>query len=117
MGGSSGRRLAALGMNPRDPCTVALAASVNVATWSNISRWVTGRAWVGASAAIVAMLAAERAGAVSRLPPLLRIPVGVLTVPGSVAVGVLSVQSSLDRMTTGACCDACAEGKACATGA
>ena len=80
-------------------CEKALASSVNIATWANVARWAGGRAWIGASAAIVAMLAAEQARNIANMQPAARVAVGILTAPGSVAVGIVSNQT--------ACCDTC----------
>ena len=89
--GGCGRCGSPTPMSSPDTRATALAATVNVVTWTQISRWVTGRGWPGGAAAIVAMLAAESAGSLGALPPLARAAAGVLTTPGNVALQAAGV--------------------------
>ena len=77
-----------------------IAAITNLFVWSQISETAIGRRGPGAALAGAAMVLASQVGSVERLPPLLRAPVQLLTLPGSLAV----------REQT-ACCNSCAAGK------
>ena len=73
-----------------------IAALANLAVWSQVSEGVAGSRVPGFVAAVGAMVAAQQAGCIDNLPPLLQWPVRVLTLPGSIAVA-----------ESAACCEPC----------
>jgi len=92
------------------PCEEALAWLVNLRVASRASQVMTGRQWPGALASIGAMVLAQDRG-ISNLG-LLSPVASVLTLPGSVAVGIIRSRET-KPLDNPRCCESCGNGGPC----
>jgi len=93
------------------PCEEAVAWLVNLRVASGVSQVVTGRTWPGALASIGAMVLSHDRGLqnLGALSPV----AAVLTLPGSVAVGIIRSREPTTLNNPRPCCASCGTGGPC----